>query len=198
MSLYGRLRSESRGHISVNKSGRILDVETKFTNPSLAYQVNRELIHLLTEYFQKDYQSRDRQNREFIEERLQEVRADLQSAEARLVAFQEQNIATQSPRVRLREDRIKREVDLAASLYKELNNQLERAKINEKKDVPVFEVLQEGELPLRPSEPDRRLLIIVGAIASGALSIFLVFFREWLRTFRAITPAAPQKKEPKQ
>jgi uncharacterized protein involved in exopolysaccharide biosynthesis len=184
MSLYGRLRSKKREHIAINKSGGVLELKTTFTNPSLAYQINLELVELLKEYFKKDYQSRDRQKRQFIEERLSEVKQDLQTAEARLANFLEQNIVTQSPRIILREERLKREVDLAASLYKELNNQLEMAKIDEKKEVPVFEVLQEGELPLGPSEPNRKLLLVIGIVLGVAVGIFLVFLLEWIKSFR--------------
>jgi hypothetical protein len=183
MSLYGRLRSGKLNHLSVVNSGGILEVKTKFDNPQLAYQVHMELLSLLRHYFKNDYTNRDKEKRVFIEERLDEVKKRLKSAESQLIRHQEKNIMTTSPRVILTGERLIREVELQAELYKELIKQLEIAKIDEKKETLVFEVLQEAELPLGPSEPNRKLLKIIGVILGGAFGVFVVFAIEWVKSF---------------
>lgn len=183
-NLYARLRSPKLGHISIENAKGILEVKTKFDNPELAYQVHGVLLILLRDYFRNDYTSRDREKREFVEERLKEVDAELKKAEARLMHFREKNIMATAPRIILEGERLVREVELHAGLYSELIKQLEIAKIDEKKEVPVFEVLQAAELPLGPSEPNRKLLMVIGLILGGSLGVFVVFTKEWVVTFK--------------
>lgn len=180
-SLYGLLRSPKRGHISVENSDGILEVRTKFDNAELAYQVHEELLRLLKEYFKNDYTSRDREKRKFVEERLNEVDAELKGAEARLMRFREKNIMATAPRVLLEGERLKREVELQASLFSELTKQLEIAKIDEKKEVPVFEVLQAAELPLGPSDPNRKIMMIMSAFFGIGLGAVVVFVLKYIR-----------------
>lgn len=182
-SLYDRLRSSKLGYISVENAKGILEVKTKFDNPELSYQVHQRLLILLRDYFKNDYTSRDREKRLFVEERLKEVDSELKMAEARLMRFREKNILATAPRIILEGERLGREVELQASLYSELIKQLEIAKIDEKKEVPVFEVLQIAELPLGSNEPNRKLLLVIGVIFGGALGVFVVFALEWIKSF---------------
>lgn len=183
MGLYGRLRSPKLGHLSVSNDMGILEIKTKFDNPELSHQVHWEVLALLRDYFKNDYTNRDKEKRLFVEERLVEVDEKLKKTETKLVRFREKNVMATSPRVILEGERLAREVELQASLYKELIKQLEVAKIDEKKETPVFEVLQEPELPLGPSEPNRKLLMVIGVILGGALGVFVIFALEWVKSF---------------
>ncbi len=184
MGLYGLLRSPKLGHLSVANDMGILEIKTKFNNPELSYRVHWELLTLLRDYFKNDYTNRDKEKRVFVEERLAEVDIELKKAEARLVRFREKNMLTTSPRVILEGERLVREIELQASLYKELIKQLEIAKIDEKKETPIFEVLQEPELPLWPASPNRKLIILICTVFGGASGVFLVFLIEWSKSFR--------------
>jgi len=184
MGLYGRLRSPKLGHISVVNNGGVLEIKTKFTNPYLSYDVHTVLLGLLRDYFKEDYTSQGREKREFVEARFNEVGDTLRVAEGRLVWHQENNVMSNSPRVRLTGERLKREVEFQAKLYSELLTQHELAKLDEKKDTPVFEVLQMPERPLGSSEPNRKQLKVIGVILGFALGVFVVFLTEWIKSFK--------------
>jgi len=183
MGLYGRLRSPKLGHITVENTGGILEVKTKFDNPQLSYQVHGVLLHLLKEYLSNDYATRNRESRIFIQQRVGEVKGTLSGIESQLRNLRQSNFIDLAPRIALERARLEREVELQAGVYAELTKQLETAKIEEKKDKPIFEVLQPAELPLGPSEPNRKLLIAIGIVLGIALGIFVVFLKEWIKTF---------------
>ncbi len=184
--LYNRLRSSKFKHLSVSKEANTLDIKTAFTNPQLAYDVHTLLLDVLKDYFKNDYMSRGRKKREFIEARVEEVLTALTTAETALLLHQEKNIRTIAPRVILKQERLKRKVLLQAELYGELLKQLEMAKIEEKKDTPIFEIFQDPERPLVSSEPNRKLLIVIGFIlgmGAGTFIIFISLVKNWLVAF---------------
>lgn len=191
MRLYGRLRNQKYGYLSVENAKGVLSLKTRFDNAELAFQVHEELLMLLKEYFRNDYSSRDREKRIFVEERLAEIEAELKVAEKKLLTFREKNRITMdplavngAPRVVLKMERLMREVELQASLYKELIKQLELAKIEEKKETPVFEILQSGELPIFPSEPNRRIILFVALLLGLVIGGAGVLLKDWLITLK--------------
>ncbi len=185
MGLYGRLRSSKLNHISVENSSGVLKIKTKFTNPHLSFEIHTILLDLLREYFKEDYSSQGREKRDFVEARLDEVSDSLRAAEGRLVWHQENNVMSMSPRVILKGERLKREVEFQASLYSELITQLELAKLDEKKETPVFEVLQMPERPLRSSEPNRILFVLLGVVFGAALGVCSAFAKEFINSLKA-------------
>ncbi len=90
-----------------------------------------------------------------------------------------------SPREILKGERLKREVEFQASLYSELITQLELAKLDEKKETPVFEVLQVPERPLKSSEPNRIFLFGLSVVLGGFIGLSGVFFLSWVESFKS-------------
>lgn len=176
------LRSARERFISVERDSRTgtLEISTRFQNPSLSYAVHQFLLEYLKEVFQEDRLNRGKERREFIEERVVEVRGNLHRAEARLANFHERNMTIQSPTVMLESERLGREVQLQAGVYAELVRQLEIARIDERRESPAFEIIREADFPLGPGEPNRRLLYLIGLAGGFFAGIFLVFLKEWI------------------
>ena len=182
MAQINTLRSGKNRFISIDTDPRkgTLEITTRFENPSLSYAVHQFLIEYLMEVIQEDRLNRGKESRMFIEERVAETRDNLHRAEARLVNFRERNLTVQSPTVILEGERLGREVALQAGLYAELVRQLEIARIDERRESPAFEIIKEADFPLGPSEPNRRLLYMIGLAGGFFAGIFLVFAKEWI------------------
>ncbi|MCL2844692.1 MAG: Wzz/FepE/Etk N-terminal domain-containing protein [Chitinivibrionia bacterium] len=180
MAQVNTLRSNRFITIDRDQRTGILEIRTRFENPSLSYAVHQFLLEYLMEVIQEDRLNRGKESREFIEERVAEVRDNLHRAEARLVHFRERNLSVQSPTVMLEGERLGREVALHAGLYAELVRQLEIARIDERRESPAFEIIREADFPLGPSEPNRRLLYIIGLAGGFFAGIFSVFAKEWI------------------
>lgn len=181
MAQIGMLRNPKYKFITIDKDKTkgTIEIKTRFENPSLSFAVHEFLIEYLREYIEKDYLNRGKEKRQFVEERVDEVRENLTRAETRLANFRERNMSAQSPSVILEGERLQRDVMLQNGVYAELVKQLELARIEEKKETPAFEVIKEADFPLGPSEPNRKMLYLIGIFGGVFAGIFGVFAKEW-------------------
>lgn len=162
--------------LSKDRKAGVLTLTTEFRYPELAYQVNNYLLQLIDEYISNSLKGQAKEKRTFIEERISEVSEDLKISENRLAGFKERNLDTDAPKVFLEEHRLLRQVTLNQELYIQLKKQYELARIEEKNDQPLIEVLQRPEIPIWRSKPKRKLIVIIGTIAGLFISVFISFF----------------------
>jgi uncharacterized protein involved in exopolysaccharide biosynthesis len=118
--------------------------------------------------------SQGQATRKFVEKRMEEAQQEMSQAEQALASFRESNVHIgNSPQLRLREERLTREVMGRAELYQLLARQYEMARIEEKRDTPTFSVIDEAKPPVRKYRP-KVLLNTVAALA-GALLLQFAF-----------------------
>ena len=161
-----------------SKAG-VLVLTTEFCYPELAFQVNNYLLQLINEYILNSLKGQAKEKRTFIEERISEISEDLKVSENRLARFKERNLDTDAPKVFLEEQRLLRQVTLNQELYIQLKKQYELARIEEKNDQPLIEILQRPEIPLWRSMPKRKLMVIIGTIVGAFIGVFISFFWHW-------------------
>jgi uncharacterized protein involved in exopolysaccharide biosynthesis len=118
---------------------------------------------------------------DFISNRLVEVEQQLAAAEDALKQFREQNRQLSgSPQLLLQEARLARDVQLNEQLFLTLKTQLEVARIEEVKNVPLVVVLDRATPPVRPSSPQRLQLLACAGGLGLALGIALALCQAWL------------------
>jgi uncharacterized protein involved in exopolysaccharide biosynthesis len=157
-------------------------VVTHASNPNLAVEINRKILDLLNEFNIEKRQSQAAAEREFVESRIQEARADLNQAEDELRSFMERNVRyEQSPTLRVEAGRLQRNVSLYQEVYTSLATLLEETKLEEVRNTPVITIVEVPADTVRP-EPRRLMVwIILAVIGSGVLAVFLAFGWEFLR-----------------
>jgi uncharacterized protein involved in exopolysaccharide biosynthesis len=77
-----------------------------------------------------------------------------------------------------------RDLEVHKAIYTLLTQQYEQAKIQEKKDIPTLRVLDLPNLPDKRSKPQRRLLVMSAALLSFFVSLFVIFFVEYLNRLK--------------
>jgi uncharacterized protein involved in exopolysaccharide biosynthesis len=105
-------------------------------------------------------------------------------AENALQSFLERNKGDfrQSPMLGFEHDRLARQVTLKAQTQSTLGESLERARLDEARDAPVFTIIDAPELPPFP-EPRGTLLRTIAGLAIGMfIGIILAFFLDSGRT----------------
>ena len=80
--------------------------------------------------------------------------------------------------------RLYRDIKLQEILLEFLVPQYEQAKIQEAKDTPTIQVLDEAVLPIRKTKPKRALVVILAVLLSFIVSIFYAMFMERMRSIR--------------
>ena len=117
---------------------------------------------------------------DFIEQRISNVRDELESSEQALKAFNEQNRQISSPSLQLQQERFERDVEIQKGIYLTLKQQLELAKIEEIQEASVIRVLDTPQMPLGPSNRNVKLSVLVSLVLGLGLGIVLGFIRAYV------------------
>lgn len=85
------------------------------------------------------------------------------------------------PEVGLQLAEMLREVKVQETVWQLLNQQYYQAKIQEARDTPTVQVLDEAVPPEKRSKPKRKVLVVVLGLLGGLLSVFWVFGEEYFK-----------------
>lgn len=157
--------------ISKDKKNGVITLSTQFEDPRVAYDVNRFLIDELNNTLVNKLSTKAGANRQFIETRLKEVKADLGRSENILRKFRQSNRLRADPEYQLEEGRLLRDQQINQEIYLQLVKQYEMAKIDEAKDLPVLDVIDSPMLPVKKTGPRRTILVLLGAFAGTFLGL---------------------------
>jgi uncharacterized protein involved in exopolysaccharide biosynthesis len=142
--------------------------------PTLALQIAQKILAELNDFNLNGRRSRAGAERRFVEQRMQEARADLAQAEERLQGFLQGNREfVSASELAFRRDRLEREILMRQQLYTSLAQSYEQARIDEVRDTPVITLV---EPPVLPARPERRGLVRKGLLAlilGGSLGVVL-------------------------
>jgi uncharacterized protein involved in exopolysaccharide biosynthesis len=144
-------------------------------------QVSADILNTITAELNNFLLSKKTTNageqRKWIEKRMREVKHDLEKAENVLKEFREKNRrVTDSPQLLLEQGRFQREVSLQEVISTTLQQQYEVARIEEIKNVPIINVLDEAKPAAEKNSPKRRIFVTVGFLLSffGAVGYVIV------------------------
>jgi len=74
--------------------------------------------------------------------------------------------------------RLEREIEVQSALFLFLTQQYEEAKIEESKDTPTVQILDDAAIPDRHSSPKRVLIVVISFLLSLVINILYVFYNE--------------------
>ncbi len=163
--------------ISVNESKKtgLITISVLSEEPPLSKTIVTYIADALIDYINDVQLKQASENRQFIEERITEVEAQLEKSEDALKRFREDNRSIKdSPELQLELERLMRDVEVNQQVYITLKQQYEIARIEEVKEAPVVNVLDEGREAMERDRP-RRLIIIT-------LSFFLIVIVNFVTT----------------
>ena len=164
---------KKRVRVTKTRFSPLIHIQMDAHDPLLASNMINTLVHLSNE-MQVDIKTRQMgQKRQFIEERIVEVKKELSQAESGLKNFRERNRRpNKSPSLLLEESRLMRDVTLQNNLYLTLQTQFEEAKIEEVERTPMVEIVDEPVPPLDKTSPR----VIMSTILTTFLGIVFLFF----------------------
>lgn len=85
------------------------------------------------------------------------------------------------PKLSLQYVRLLRNAKVQQTLYELLTQQYEMAKIQEAKDTPTVQVLDEAKVPEKRIKPQRRQIVMLSTVTGIICGIFIAFFMEYLK-----------------
>ncbi|MDD8019145.1 MAG: Wzz/FepE/Etk N-terminal domain-containing protein [Bacteroidota bacterium] len=163
--------------INTDKKTGILTVSIITKEPQLSADIVNNTISHLDQFLRTRNKTNAKERKEWLEHRLIEVSADLSKSETNLKDFREKNRrVTDSPELLLQQERFIREVQINTTLFSELKKQFELAKLDEIKDIPLVNILDEARPTAQKIAPKRlqNLLIINFISFVGIFGYFII------------------------
>lgn len=128
----------------------VITVRTQTDWPQLSFQISRLVLDQISKYNLSSLQSRASAEREFVEDRLESQRGELESEEDSLRLFLEKNrLFAASPQLVIEHERLQRKVALRQQVVIGLAQAYEQARIEEVRNTPVITMVQEPEVPAK-------------------------------------------------
>jgi len=156
--------------VSRDLKSKVIFIGAETRSPDLSQLVVRRAGKLLEVFLQEKGHTRGGAKVVFAEARLAEARREMDEAEEALLRFLEGNrnyLNSADPAVRLKGTRLEGELRLRQQLVTTLALNREQALLEEKNDIPILNVLDQGNLPIEKNRPARSQLVVALAFLVG-------------------------------
>ena len=167
-------------NVEDNPQNGIVTISVDSYEPELATDILRALINEL-DLHQKQFKTEQIvKKRIFIEERIKDINKSLLILEESVKDFRIQNRKyIESPTLLLEFERLMRETEVQKQLYITLKSELEMTQIREVEKSDIFHILDEPEIPLKRSRPNKKRYVLLAGFLGIGLGLFISFTREW-------------------
>ncbi|MFV0418658.1 MAG: Wzz/FepE/Etk N-terminal domain-containing protein [Dysgonomonas sp.] len=185
-----RFVSEEEQNILSNLTNRLTigsDKKTGITTIEVMMQsseISAYLADTVTSYLQSyiiDYRTQKaRKDLAYSERLYAESKVDYYKAQAVLAAHIDGNMNVVSAKYRTTQERLQNEASLAYTLYNQMAQQLQLAKVKVQDTTPVFTVIQPAVEPLYPAKPSKKM-ILGGFVFIGIIGAVVWILRKDIR-----------------
>lgn len=175
---------ESQINILSNKKEGFVEISFTMPEPVLAAEMALAAQHQL----QKEviaFRIRNAQEQlEFAEKQYLEKQQEFNAIHARLAAFRDRNRNMASSFGESEEQKLEAEFSLKVSIYTEMAKQLEQAKLQVKKDTPVFSDIQTVSVPTEKSSKGGMIILLSFFVIGLVFSFAYIFLENLLNELK--------------
>ena len=165
--------------LSVDKKEGYLTLSVIGSEPLQTAELALKAQHLLQEEVTRLGTEKAQSELEYIQARYDEIKAEAESYQTALAAATDRSQDLASNRSRIARDRIQSKYTLANSIYNDMARQLEMAKMQVKKDTPVYTILQPVVVPSKPSNSRAKTLAVwlfMGVVVGCGLVMVKMYY----------------------
>ena len=176
--------TKSRITTDVDRMTQVLTITVQMPEGQLSADVANNIATSLDDYIQTQIRTSAKDQREYIDKRMSQVKDSLTIAENNMKDFNEKNkVISQSPSLMLEQARLQRNVEILNTVYLQLAQQSELAKIQEVKDTPVINVEEVAKTPVIKTGPKRAMALIIIMFFSLLLSAGYLMFADKIKLY---------------
>lgn len=173
----------------VDRSASLVTIFATAPWAPLAVELNRAALDAVSTFNREQRRSSAAAERAFVQEQLEQARADLKEAEDALGDFLEANRRYQNlPELRFEAERLQRRVDLVEQLYTSLAQSLQQARIEEVRNTPTITVISPPENSAE-KVTSRARTTVLAFILGLALVVGYILLKEFGARHRERAPA---------
>lgn len=156
----------ARVNMSLDKRTAIISANVTMQDPVVTAVVADSMVAKLKEYIIRYRTDKARQDMEYCTRAFEESKGQYFNAQKRYAIFVDQNKNIVKESVKIEQDRLDNEMNLAFGVYNATAQQLETAKLKVQEQTPCVTVIEPASVPLRKSKP-RKMNILFGFIFLG-------------------------------
>ena len=142
-----------KNRVKIEMKGREITISVKMPEPILSAEVCKLVLEKLIEYVSTYKTAKQRDNLAFLQQTKAEAELKYKQAQQNVAGFKDNSMGVIFQSVQTREQVLQNEMNLAFSVYNQFAMQVEQAKIELKKESPIFSTLNPIEIPSSKSEP---------------------------------------------
>ena len=167
-------------NVSVNQNDGSISITSEMPNAEYSAKIakfSRELLqNIIIEYKIETA----RQNLTFSEGQLIEKKKEIDEIYSKLAYFSDSNLNSVNSIILNEKNKLESEFQIISAAVEEISKQVEQAKLQLKKDTPVFSTIQEAIIPIQRSSPKRTQLVIIFGFLGFILSAVYVLTKDTL------------------
>jgi Uncharacterized protein involved in exopolysaccharide biosynthesis len=167
--------------VGVLASGRsgVVTLLVSDENPEIAAQITMNILRELDSYSSSSRKEQAVGERRFVEGLLADSRQKLSDAEEQLARFRQQNRDYEmSPQLRIEDDQLNRDVDLAQQDYAGLEASYQQARIEEVRDLSAIKIVEYPDVPVVPQRKEAARKTLIGLVTGLFVGIVIAFLRQ--------------------
>ncbi len=153
-----------------DKNGYI-SISVQMPEPLAAAELAQAVTDQLQEYVKRYKIEKVQDNLNFVEERYNEVKAQMEDLQNRRAAFMDSNYNITTAAARVQQERLNTEYTITSTVYTDLAAQLEQARINVKENTPILTVIKPVSVPVEKSKPARAKIVVIVTFLGAIMGI---------------------------
>lgn len=146
--------------LSVDKKEGYITMVVNGSEPIQTAELATTAQRLLQEEITRFRVEKSQSDLDYIQARYNEIKQENDRLQVTLASINDRMQSTATSSVRVERDRIQAKYNISNAVFNEMAKQLEQAKMQVKKDTPVFTVIQPVTVPTRPANSRVKTLII--------------------------------------
>ncbi len=169
---------KERVNVTIDQDLNLVFISVRMQDPVVAAKITEFTQAYITK-FVTDYSiSKSREQLEFLKEQYLAKKKQFEEAQIALATFRDRNRNVNTSTAMSEEERLQSEYNVAFNVYNQLAQQLETMKIQVNENTPVFTVLEPVKVPLKQSEPRKKVILVVFILLGIIIGISTVLFRK--------------------
>ncbi len=173
--------------IKLTQSGKLSTLNIKMPEAILSAAVNKVVLELLIKYAIRFKASKQLENVEFLEARTAEAEVKYRESQQKVARFKDNNYNVIFQSVQTQENVLQNNFILYSGIYNQLVTQLEQAKIQLKKDSPLFTVVEPVYIPDQIATDNSKIVsFLIKGFLIGLLFALYNFFKCY-KAYKSIT-----------
>ncbi len=168
-------------NVSVNQKDGFISITSKMSIAEYSAKVAKFSREILQNIIIENKIETARQNLIFSESQLIEKKKEFDDIYSKLAFFSDSNLNSVNSFVLNEKNKLESEFQIISAVVEEISKQVEQAKLQLKKDTPVFSTIQEAVIPIDRSSPKRTQLVIIFGFIGFILSSIFVLISESLK-----------------